>query len=275
MEESSRPIDALEVAEDVATTSPPIVALAALPSLPPALQPVPELPQLPLAPTHKEKCQIKGCPGLNPSPHTPPLNCSAEECEKQVHSICYERMIAKSKKARLVHPTQVFCTFSCQDKHEKSNLSSYLHWRNDGKNGPEDPEHSEHFIVQWLLKDENFNTWRSPPGGQTKLKVANRVALLLNTFGLKREVTSQMVYNKIAHIEGQMRSTYDWCSGSKTGVGLKENDPLSFNEKVGFSPIHYIANRFLIPYYLFFHSGNRNVPILLPFGRQVFGKSWN
>jgi hypothetical protein len=32
-----------------------------------------------------------------------------------------------------------------------------------------------------------------------------------------------------------MRSPYDWCSGSKTGIGLKETYPLSFNEKVSYN----------------------------------------
>ena len=51
-------------------------------------------------------------------------------------------------------------------------------------------------------------------------------------FKIKRVITAQMVYNKIMHIDGQMHSTYDWCSGLKTGIGLKESDPLSFNKKV-------------------------------------------
>lgn len=255
MDESPRPIDPLGIVEDVATTSPPIIALAVLPSNTPTLQPIDEQP--PLALIQKEKCQAKGCPGLHLSPHTPLVNCSAKECEKQVHRICYEKMVTKSKKARAVHPTHVFCTYSCQDKHEKSNSSSHLHWRNDGKNGLEDPEHSENFIVQWLLTDENFNIWRSPPSGQTKLKVADRVAILLNTHGLRREITPQMVYNKIAHIEGQMRSTYDWCSGSKTGVGLRENDPLSFSQKVSFFICVFLFQFVFLSHHIYlFYSGH-------------------
>jgi hypothetical protein len=50
-----------------------------------------------------------------------------------------------------------------------------------------------------------------------------------NAHELKRLITPQMVYNKI---QGQMRNTFDWCSGSRTGVGLKKSDPLLLNEKV-------------------------------------------
>jgi hypothetical protein len=64
------------------------------------------------------------------------------------------------------------------------------------------------------------------------IKVAEHIETLLNSYGLKREITSQMVYNKIMHMEVQMHSTYDWCSESKTGGALKEINPLSFNEKV-------------------------------------------
>lgn len=200
--------------------NPPI---SALPSLPPVLPPI----QI-----SKVKCHAKGCPGLPESQHTVPTDCATEDCTKRVHRICYEKMIKKSKKPRAEHPTLEFCSCACQDKYDKSSVSTHLHWRNDGKNGPTDPEHSEHYIVQWLLTGENFAKWRSPSGGQTKLKVCERIATMLNGHGLKRVITPQMVYNKVQHIEGQMRSTYDWCSGSRTGVGLKETDPLSFNEKV-------------------------------------------
>ncbi len=217
------PVDEVAVSQSVL---PPIEYAAVSQPFPSTLSPV--QPSL----HTKEKCHSKGCPGLHRSPHNPVTACFNDECSKLVHRICYEKMLSKSKKARTAHSTAVFCTFSCQDKYDKSLSTSHLHWRNDGKNGPEDPEHSEHYIVQWLLNGDNFSTWRSPPSGQTKLKVAERIASLLNTYGLRRDFTAQMVYNKIAHIEGQMRSTYDWCSGSKTGVGLKESDPLSFNEKV-------------------------------------------
>ncbi len=103
----------------------------------------------------------------------------------------------KIKKARTVHPNAVVCTFSCQEKYDKSIATSHLHWRNDRKNVPEDAEHSEHYIVQWLLNGNNFNTLRLPPSGQTKLKLEERIASLLNTYGLKRDITAQMVYNKM------------------------------------------------------------------------------
>lgn len=56
-----------------------------------------------------------------------------------------------------------------------------------------------------------------------------------------------MVYEKIMHINSQMKSTYDWCNGSKTGVGLKDSDPLSFNEKVRwYSNCHFYCDNISI-----------------------------
>jgi hypothetical protein len=221
------------VQEDTIPTSiPPLPA-----TLPPFHIALPAGPQpasqtIPTVLISKVKCHAKGCPGLHASPHTPLINCGADDCSRQVHRICYERMLKKSKKARTENPSIQFCTFACQDKYDKTSSTSHLHWRNDGKNGTDDPQHSEHYIVQWLSTGDNFAKWRSPSGGQTKIKIAEGVAKWLNTCELKREIAASMVYNKIMHIEGQMRSTYDWCSGFKTGIGLKESDPLSFNEKV-------------------------------------------
>lgn len=49
-----------------------------------------------------------------------------------------------------------------------------------------------------------LNKWRSLPGGQMKIKVAEHIAVLLNSYRLKREITTQMAHNKIMYIKGQM-----------------------------------------------------------------------
>jgi hypothetical protein len=136
-------------------------------------------------------------------------------------------------------------------------------WRNDGKNGTDDPQHSEHYIVQGLSTGDNFAKWRSPSGGETKIKITEGVAKWLNTCELKREISASMVYNKIMPIEGQMRSTYDWCSGSKTGIGLKESDPLSFNEKVSSVFLLYNSTIIQISNILLILLGERDLSILL------------
>jgi hypothetical protein len=170
-----------------------------------ARNPVPPIapPIITPLPATKVKQQAEGCPGLHVSLHTPLSNCGADDCTKQVHQICYEWVLKKSKKARTEHLSLEFCTFACQDKYGKTSGTSHLHWRNDGKNGTDDPQHSEHYIVQWLLTGDNFAKWRSPSCRQTKIKIAECAANLLN-YGLKRVISAQMAYNKIMHIEGQM-----------------------------------------------------------------------
>jgi hypothetical protein len=143
---------------------------------------------------------------------------------------------------------------TCQDKYEKATGRSHLHWKNNGKNGVDDPQHSEH--------RDNYAKWRSPSGGQMKIKVAECVAKLLNDFQ-QRETIAQMVYNKIMHIEGQMRSTYDWCGSSKTGIGLKERDALSFNEMASNVLLLCVIIIILASDIPLIHIGQRDLPVLL------------
>ena len=82
------------------------------------------------------------------------------------------------------HSTEVVCTFACQDKYYKSDATSYLNWRNDGKNGPEEPANFKHYIIKWLLRGHNFNKWRFLPSGQTKFKVTEHIESLLYIYGM-------------------------------------------------------------------------------------------
>ena len=94
------PVDEVAVSQSV---PPPVEDVAVSQPFPPTLSPV--QPSL----DTKEKCQSK-CPGLHHSPHNPVTACFNEDCSKLVHRICYEKMLSKSKKARTVHWTAVFCT---------------------------------------------------------------------------------------------------------------------------------------------------------------------
>jgi hypothetical protein len=97
---------------------------------------------------------------------------------------------------------------------------------------------------------------------------------LLN-YGLKRVISAQMAYNKIMHIEGQMWSTCDWCSGSKTGIGLKESDPLSFYENVSCVLYSFAMTIIRSANNLFIHTGKRDFPILLWSWGYIFGMCGN
>jgi hypothetical protein len=48
---------------------------------------------------------------------------------------------------------------------------------------------------------------------------------------VRQTITAVMVANKIAHVEGSMHHTHDWCHGV-TGEGRKDTNPLGYQEKV-------------------------------------------
>ena len=114
-----------------------------------------------------------------------------------------------SKKARMTHKDLVFCSFGCQDTYDKSQTATQLKWDNDGKDGPQDPNTSLYYLLKWLSMDSSYAEWRAPEGGNTKTKVGEQVARIINSKGLIRTVDATAVYNKISWFERTMRETYD------------------------------------------------------------------
>jgi hypothetical protein len=181
------------------------------------------------------KCQGKACPGLPPSEHTPMIKCAWEECSKNVHRVCYEKQLSKSSVARAPIGEYVFCNLGHHDKFVKAHSEQELTWTNDGKDGPDDPKTSQYFLVEWLSSEENYQRYRDPPGALTKSKVCEEIAIMLSTKGTKNKWKGENVYNKIQHIEQKMKSCHDGFAGTKTGHGLKETDPMGYDDKV--SPV--------------------------------------
>jgi hypothetical protein len=183
----------------------------------------------------KEKCQCKGCPGLPPTNLRPLVKCGIESCEKQLHHICYEKMMDGGKTARTIEEDLSFCTLGHHDKYtkgKKENNPNYLTWKNDGADGPNDQKCSEFYLVDWLASEERYMRWRDPPGALTKLKVCEEIAEMIKNKGCKKPLDADCVYNKITHIESKMRQCHDQYAGTKTGNGLKESDPMAYEDKV-------------------------------------------
>ena len=86
------------------------------------------------------------------------FNCGAKECESYPHLRCYEAVLNKNKLDPLIgydNQPVVVCTKKCYARYSKSNPASEddntrILWHMDGKNGPEDSNHSENIIVKWL-----------------------------------------------------------------------------------------------------------------------------
>jgi YHS domain-containing protein len=180
----------------------------------------------------KEKCQGKSCPGLPPTELRPMIKCSIESCPKLVHQICYDKMIEKSTKLRSKIDGKIFCNLGHHDEFVKSTSEPELTWTNDGKEGPKDPHHSEYYLVEWLSSEVNYQRFRDPPGSLTKMKVCEELASYLKRKGIRSDWTGENVYNKIQHVEQKMKACHDGYVGTKTGAGLKETDPMGYEEKV-------------------------------------------
>lgn len=193
-----------------------------------------------------EKCQGKSCPGLPPTLLRPLITCGASACAKQVHRVCYERMIEKSTTPRAPSEDLVFCTLGHHDSFYKTQKETSFTWTNDGADGPSDPKCSEYYLIDWLSSEEHYMRWRDPPGSLTKQKVCEEIVNLLHQKGCRKQVDSLTIYNKIQHIEGKMRQCYDQYAGTKTGNGLKESDPMAYQDKVYFSFVFHFFHSFIL-----------------------------
>jgi hypothetical protein len=64
------------------------------------------------------------------------------------------------------------------------------------------------------------------------MKVCEELASYLKRKGIRSYWTGENVYNKIQHVEQKMKACHDGYVGTKTGAGLKETDPMGYEEKV-------------------------------------------
>ena len=179
---------------------------------------------------HNIKCAARGCPKF---PLVQALEtCSFEGCNKSVHFVCYAAMVKKGKDLTVFDDTKVFCTIKHHKEYVKSINVGNLTWKNDGGGGKKDEHHSEYWLIMWLGKDENFDKWREPGQGVSKIELAAGIADWVFEKGVKLKRTAQQIRCKIEHIEKLMKMAYDW-ENSETGVGIQESDgAVTFRETV-------------------------------------------
>jgi hypothetical protein len=166
------------------------------------------------------------------------FDCALDNCTKRVHRICYEKQLSKSSVARILIRELVFGNLGHHDKLVKPHSEMELTWTNDGKDGPEDPKNSQHYLVEWLSSEENYQCYRDPPGALTKMKVCDEIASMLSSKRNRNKWKGENVYDKIQHIEQKMKSCHDGFAGTKTDHGLKESDPMEYKDKVSFVVIY-------------------------------------
>ena len=55
---------------------------------------------------------------------------------------------------------------------------------------------------------------------------------MIKNKGWKKPLDAKCVYNKITPTEAKMTQCHDQYAGTKTGNGLKESDPMAYEDKV-------------------------------------------
>jgi hypothetical protein len=139
---------------------------------------------------------------------------------------------------------QIFCNLGHHDSYLKTQKEMFLTWTNDGANDLSDPKCSEYYLIDWLSSEEHYMQWRDPPGSLTKHKVCHEIVDMLCGKGCRKSVDVLTIYNKIQHIEGKMRQCYIQYAGTKMGNGLKESDPMAYEDKVLFYILFIISYPF-------------------------------
>jgi hypothetical protein len=197
--------------------------------------PTPEKEAITMDPT--EKCSYRSCKVTGAEL----LTCSAAGCSKKVHMICYHGyLLHKFKELQSLPYGMVSCTKKCHAKVVKEHSGGgddadggnrKGNWDCDGKKGPEDPHTSVKILLDWWMKEGNYNRYCGKNNsGMKKIQYCNQLADKMS-----RETNTQRnaknVQSKIQHIEKTFKDAYTFAS-SETGAGLEEDDKGSFEDAV-------------------------------------------
>jgi hypothetical protein len=176
-------------------------------------------------------CKVKGAETLD---------CSAADCDKKVHLMCYQGMLLKHKELAPLPAGKVVCTKKCHGKvlkassgggDEEDGGGRRGNWDCDGKNGPTDTHTSVRILLDWWMAEGNYSKFCGKNNeGIKKIQFAEQLAQKMT-----RETTSKRdsknVMSKIQHIEKQFKKAHEFAT-SETGAGIKENDEGTFEAAV-------------------------------------------
>ena len=154
------------------------------------------------------------------------LDCSEISCSKQVHLSCYETFVKqKHNLEALIDPANNnalhACSKTCYNKVKQTFVDqpARIAWNRDGCNGPQDPNRSEKILLDWLCTEGNYNRyWGKNNNGTTKLKFYQEISRRISDAGCRVSRTSEMVQQKIKHLEKQFAEAHDWASNTGQGV---------------------------------------------------------
>ena len=205
------------------------------------------------------KCSRRGC---HLPPSYLPLPCANQACNKAMHLVCCQKFVFGVHSLQpLISPVPgshaITCTKKCYFKVAKNqNTTSStrtvpthlavsnntvpthlaipdntrLPWNRDGQNGPQDPNHSEAILIDWLTTPGNYEKYRgSGNGGRRKIHFATMISSKIKDAGVRKPRTPKDVQNKIEYVEKCFRSAHDWAH-TETGEGLRESDTGTYEE---------------------------------------------
>jgi len=186
------------------------------------------------------KCHIKTC---TENVDTPLLSCANTKCSRFLHQSCFRDCVLSKHLNALTgfeDGCKVVCTKTCFTKHEsqqrgeaKKKLAAEkkasvpepakIAWNKDGKNGSDDPNHSEKLLVAWMQDGNNWANFRGGnQQGKTKKQYCKEIAKIINDSGVRQVRSPKDVENKINTIQNQFKIAFDWSQN--TGAGLKADD---------------------------------------------------
>ena len=164
--------------------------------------------------------------------------CFNKSCEKYIHLACSTMMLCSSGVDDIVliscaKESLAFCSKQCFNKNNTFSMASsavatmikqkQILWKKD--NGFR--RDSNTILLDWMTSHGNYNCFRRGDNhsGDSKIKIAGEVAILLTKEGIHHQ-TAKDVVGQIQAWEQLFCDTYNWTKN--TGEGIKEIDPTSF-----------------------------------------------
>ena len=189
------------------------------------------------------KCHYRSCRFAG-SNH-PRITCYAPGCDRALHSFCYDLGVRRKNVLDHFDPSnleppfsKIACRKDCFKKafRHLSNVTAdpedrNIPWNRDGREGGDDPNNSENILIAWLQHPGNYNKFRSPTSGMTKVAVCEEISRKINRARTLKVRKAPSVQLKIQAMESAFRYAHDWINN--TGEGVRERDgPVTFEEAV-------------------------------------------
>jgi hypothetical protein len=191
------------------------------------------------APFPAGKCGVKCCRLEGRAPF---IDCSASNCTKKVHYMCYQVLIVNkhSDIGATLPSSKGACTKKCHQKAAKelagsgdeTSGSRKGNWDSDGKNGPDDPNTSMKLLIEWWMTEGNYSKFCGKHNnGIKKIQFCETLAQKIRESTNSTTRDAKNVLNKIQHLERTFKLAHIFAE-SETGAGLEAADPLGFEEAV-------------------------------------------